>query len=410
MSNPFSRIFPKSVTYLQELLEYDNVHTDFSQLGEEILQSVNEAYQENRIFGYLPGGRNISLDSAAYAVFQTKWKNSLGEDILAFYTRDKNDSSGWFGPFFHNRSTCLKNIKMSVIGDIGFSSREEMCNFLDELESVAMEEDWSYQTPGTPATPGRIKNPILRSYLEHYYYKLASHSPSRVLKSESKMIFNTGLVDDFMQDIFIQCDIDKSDPLKHYINPTVIKANERHKYPDFNRKDIKLATFFTDIRQVIFDPQHLDSIEPNWEHIYDDNQKPERRKEKRLPERYLEMSKAEFSNYLNAAIGHSITLIQRNYKLLVPQYWKKTDEIQFLMPLYLDRDEKGRPVCTTALVLQRMGDESKGNVWYKGETVLNLSMAYGNARLIASPDKSWLDPQKILDDGEVMGEYDEASE
>lgn len=85
-----------------------------------------------------------------------------------------------------------------------------------------------------------------------------------------------------------------------------------------------------------------------------------------------------------SAVSFASRLAERNYKLIVPQYWPKTNGIQFLMPIYLSGEFAGRP--DLALVLEKRA------TCYQGTTILTLDMAYQNARLVAKPDDFWLNP------------------
>ena len=49
-------------------------------------------------------------------------------------------------------------------------------------------------------------------------------------------------------------------------------------------------------------------------------------------------------------------LAERNYKLAVPQFWRETGEIQFLLPIYLgEMEEADKPQCALALALDTSG-------------------------------------------------------
>ncbi len=71
---------------------------------------------------------------------------------------------------------------------------------------------------------------------------------------------------------------------------------------------------------------------------------------------------------------------RRNYKTAVPQLHR--GEIQLVLPLSLD----GSGAAHLALVIRRAGND------YIGETILPLSWAVQNARLLARPDRDWLVP------------------
>ena len=90
----------------------------------------------------------------------------------------------------------------------------------------------------------------------------------------------------------------------------------------------------------------------------------------------------------DSALHRAQLMAQRNYKLAVPQYWKETGKIQFLLPIYIgENEESEKPQCALVLNL----DDNGRIHYYRGETILDLNMAYNNARLIAKPEVFWLD-------------------
>ena len=88
-----------------------------------------------------------------------------------------------------------------------------------------------------------------------------------------------------------------------------------------------------------------------------------------------------------SAVKRAKLMAERNYKLAVPQFYKASGEIQFLLPIYLgEKEEAQKPECALVLSLDKSGD----NIHYRGVTILDLTMAYNNTRLIAKPDVFWL--------------------
>ena len=77
-------------------------------------------------------------------------------------------------------------------------------------------------------------------------------------------------------------------------------------------------------------------------------------------------------------------------KLIVPMYRPQTGKIQLLMPIYLKGTYSSKP--DFALILT----PDKENEYYTPETILPLDAVYQNARLIAKPDDTWLNPDTIL--------------
>ena len=95
-------------------------------------------------------------------------------------------------------------------------------------------------------------------------------------------------------------------------------------------------------------------------------------------------------NFKNA-IKSAVQIAKRNYKYVIPQY--RNNEIQFLMPLYMKNDVDELP--DIVLVLSFQED------FYNPETVIPLEWAYNNARVICTPEKAWLNPEKIKCDEDI---------
>ena len=118
------------------------------------------------------------------------------------------------------------------------------------------------------------------------------------------------------------------------------------------------------------------------EHIIGD------RKE-RFPEKYQNMTTDSLGRTLDTAIVLAKSIAQRNYKFIVPMYYPTANRIQLLMPIYLENSYSGKP--DFALVLTPHADEKL----YTPETILGLDEVYQDARLIAKPEESWLNPEMI---------------
>ena len=70
-------------------------------------------------------------------------------------------------------------------------------------------------------------------------------------------------------------------------------------------------------------------------------------------------------------------------------YYPAKKRIQLLMPIYLETSYTSRP--DFALVLTPHAQEKL----YTPETILGLDEVYQDARLIAKPEESWLNPKII---------------
>lgn len=85
---------------------------------------------------------------------------------------------------------------------------------------------------------------------------------------------------------------------------------------------------------------------------------------------------------LDEAIDLALVKTRWNYKTALPCYYPPEDKITLLLPLSLVDEEH----VDNALVISKSAET--GN--YQAETVLSLSMAYMDARLVARPDSYWL--------------------
>lgn len=113
----------------------------------------------------------------------------------------------------------------------------------------------------------------------------------------------------------------------------------------------------------------------NIEHMIQDNKA-------RFPAPYNAMPDYNLQNYINGCINSTKEKLKRNYKLAVPQYFITTGTIQLLIPLCLVQPD----VADLAIVVEDYG------TMYRASTCLTLDMAINNARLLARPDRDWLNP------------------
>jgi len=195
-------------------------------------------------------------------------------------------------------------------------------------------------------------------------------------RKSKQIVFNTGLLNKYFKEIYIICDYDPATQgVPIYRNPSICLEGDNRFARNFDKKPPRVA-FFKDISEIIFDSGL--GVDTNDGHIVRDNID-------RIPQKYQELyTESQLYMLFQSAVNFAARLAERNYKLIVPQYWPKTNSIQFLMPIYLSGEFAGRP--DFALVLE------KRPTCYQGTTILTLDMAYQNARLVAKPDDFWLNP------------------
>ena len=151
----------------------------------------------------------------------------------------------------------------------------------------------------------------------------------------------------------------------------------------FDSSDPMPPTFFKDINEIIFHSDwEIDQDIAKYEHIIEERLE-------RFPEKYRELSADDLGLKLDSAINFAKRIAQRNYKFIVPMYYPTQRRIQLLMPIYLATSYTSHP--DFALVLTPHAQEKL----YTPETILGLDEVYQDARLIAKPEESWLNPEII---------------
>ena len=132
----------------------------------------------------------------------------------------------------------------------------------------------------------------------------------------------------------------------------------------------------------------LDSRNPDWKVI------SEIVALDRTISRYLEMD-------FNMARDNVRAMARANSHLPIPFYYPKDKKIEFLLPFDLDWDpmdwnigEKTKMHPQAVLVLERQ--QRNNDEYYQVHGLLDLRMAYIDARLLGRQDDTWLDPEAIF--------------
>lgn len=332
---------------------------------QELLNQLEGMINESKVthsYTYYHGEKTVEREEDADAILiPTRFTTPTGEEIFVKCTLNKNPNrQKWFGLFFQ-----AARREGFVIGDLYFRSWNEGARFLEDVAKAAVSEKWSYNF-----YQSKQQHPILKSYIEKTYERLKQLG--YVLRNENRVLFNTGLINVYFKEIYILGETDPEYP-QRIINAEPILESDRVILETFKNQKPPMATFFNNITDVVFNP-NLD-VNTDDVHIIDDNWD-------RIPLAYRSMKRSQVFALFQAAIDFARIMARRNYKLIVPQFYM--GKIQFLMPIYLSGEFSGPP--DFALVLEKLGDV------YRGNTILTLDMAYQNARLIACPDATWLDP------------------
>ena len=270
------------------------------------------------------------------------------------------------------------------VGRMIFGSIDECNLFLEELKGKTIPEPWEYKHK----KDDRYNYPILKSYLQFeldrlFYEQDVLKYPDRIIfnKDKSKVLFNTNLIDKFGNDLTIVGTI--LDISNTYIGELKISPSkkDRREMGFDPSKEPQTPEFFKDINEIVF--HHgwdIDVDMERCEHIIED-------RIERFPEKYRGLTPDDIGQRLRNAISLAKNIAKRNYKFIVPMYYPTKHRIQLLMPIYLETSYSSRP--DFALVL------TPDDGIYTPETILGLDEVYQDARLVAKPEESWLNPDMI---------------
>lgn len=279
---------------------------------------------------------------------------------------------------------------------------------LKKLSEFALPEQWYY---------GHIKKtdyfPILGNYLVYTFFRLQKEN--KVREGKDFAAFNTGLVDKKYKQIFVLFQKTTSYTQKWEFKYFCVAGEEwAGKTLVANFKPLpERAHYFKDVADMIYDTT---SGEPSLDdkHIFIENTD-------RLPSAFIEdncpkgftlkdtsiMEFYERKQYfkdlgaaieadertyrymkgrLDDAVKLALKRIDWNFKTAIPMYYPTRNKMSLLLPLALVNDDR----VDIALVVERT---PSGN--YLGHTILPLSWAYSNARLVTRPDSDWLVAEEI---------------
>lgn len=375
---------------------------------ESILQKSFEVAREMGTLAVVTNQYDSKKQISFFPISEYDTTNGIQLFVKMEKNKSTTRSTEWFGAFIVTKEE-LKEELLSFFcfhtGNFVFDSLAQANSFYNALAKKAMRENWKWSDD---SRNNYYSQPILKSYLEYTYYRLLdedsklSDDEKKIVAYAGKVYFNSGLLDRNFRQIIIVGDeevLEKEIPgiglcrwnLLSNMNPY---SHNEHEIARMFREDELpgIASYFTDYRQVVFDAS-LD-IHTNDNHIFEDGVA-----RGRLPKYQAEYDQVKDDNVerellltriardFDSARERAKLMAERNYKLAVPQFYKETGEIQFLLPIYLgEREEAEKPQCALVLSLDKTGRRP----YYRGETILTLDMAYNNTRLIAKPDVFWL--------------------
>lgn len=245
---------------------------------------------------------------------------------------------------------------------------------LPTLAAIAEPEQWD-------TGEGLSPHDILFYYLTYTYSRCFDQN--KIVYSGdgvSYCAFNTGLLTKNGEDVL--CLFEKNQRSSQTDNVQMQKWFLIGFFPSSDRsilscdfhKKAELATWWSSPEECYFHSEYPISL--NIDHILDDHWE----EENIFPDELKAFGKEMVLDLIQAAFGRSEKRIQRNSRLVVPQWYK--NKLMFLMPITLNFGKEKQ--LTLALALEPLPNA------YRANTVFSLKTAYKKARLINRPESNWL--------------------
>ena len=343
-----------------------------------------------------PDGTIVEKGKAKYIKFSTPYLTKHGGlPIVGWFSKEGDNMNGisWGTEENFKERLQLGNKYHFSISRMKFKDIKAANSFLAQIETNSLPEIWTFAD-----NKGQIDLPILKSYLEceldRLYYEKdefgkndSENYKDRIVynNDRTRAMFNTNLIDKYGHDLIIEGDVighgNQEYLCNMIISPSRLDLSKRG-YVNSSLTP-KVPAFFRDENDIFFHSDwSIDNDMARNEHII------EERKE-RFPKQYRDMAPNILANHLDNSITLAQKIARRNYKFIVPMYYPAKHRIQLLMPIYLNGEYTRHP--DFALVLTPHSNEKI----YTPETILGLKEVYQDARLIAKPETSWLNPEII---------------
>lgn len=263
----------------------------------------------------------------------------------------------------------MKNDIYELTEDLyGFAQIPNFQGVINDLKNMVTDEDWGYHYTHTISP-----YPILENYIKNTYKRIAMEKKVSYSKDLKFCCFDTGLISKNQGEAVYML-------FKENVNPAVNCYWHFERFFKQGEYDVskfeklpEMAFYWEDPSKLIYDTRK--ELVVNIEHIIADNKD-------RFPAPYNTMPEYQLKMVLSGCIEMTKSKLKRNYKIAVPQYFFTGNTIQLLIPLCLSTPSR----ADLAIVVEDYG------TMYRASTCLTLDMAINNARLLARPDRDWLNP------------------
>lgn len=250
-----------------------------------------------------------------------------------------------------------------------FAQIADFHGVIEDLANLVEDEDWNYHN--TPEVTNDF--PILENYIRNTYVRLAREKKVSYSNDSEFCCFDTGLLSKGQHEpIYIQFCKNTNPNVDCYWYFSKFFRKGENEVRRYNKLP-EMAFYWEDPAKLIFDSRK--ELIVNTEHIIQDNKE-------RFPNPFSTMPDYQLQLLIDGSIKSAKERLRRNYKIAVPQYFITSGTIQLLIPLCLASQD----MADLAVVVEDYG------TMYRASTCLTLDQAMNNARLIARPDRDWLNP------------------
>lgn len=392
---------------VQKYLNPKYILSDFCSMPSKTLSYIQEYYVQHNSYRSLTEITEDLIEDYQKAIEQTAFKIIDDRILFRSFTRTepaecieisiKQSTFGEYPMFLH----FIKFQKQQISSEPSKSLEQfaflgSWQSFLSDLASKAMPEDWNFSEVDK-------SYPVLCQYIKYTFYRLQCENKIYISPDRSLAAFNTGLHSIHYEPIYA-CFIPNATPGGspwRFAEFAIAGARTYGKLLLSCFESLpSAAEYVTRLDQIMIMPNK--SVMVDYDHVILDNII-------RYPKEYLKSltEKAEFhqlidaedadslSAYLSAdrnlfnrirgdisaELTNSLTKAIYDYRLAIPCYFPKGNRVTLMLPLYL----LSRTSPDLALVVELT---SAGN--YQGQTVLTLSQAYSDARVISELSDTWL--------------------
>lgn len=374
---------------------------------------------------------NANSRTAERLLIVTPFMAAPNDPLLLLCIRNRKHSarSPWFAERFIPRSEFEQTGQFAGIPE-GEWLRNwavirlgESCDYFGALEELAKlthpDERWHYGLAEDKHYP------ILGNYLRYTFYKLwLDHSICYSADGQTAA-FNTGLVSGKYEFIYAVFERIQPQNGKFWNLKGFCIAGEQGLGKEFLRQFNPLprpAHFFSRTSELIYEIDYDLPLERqipyvDYNHIIHDNlsrfplsflksicfgyhdilalleQVPQMDSKQNLEQLWKQIDRLlddDLFLRIKTQIDRGLRITMRrviwNYKTAIPVYFPVRNVLSWLLPLALNPGSR----ADIALVVERFPN---GNL--EGHTILDLDMAYTNARLISKPESDWLTPSTI---------------